>query len=115
MLYGWVNEESERQTGEDAWKNGVYYLGEAGDGAMRANEWAWLEAEDEEQDDPDFEDHYWFYFKSNGEKTAGTKKTSTEENICLRKAVMQYSTGFPHRAMRQLPVISSIPSPLTAG
>lgn len=75
MLYGWVNEESERQTGDDAWKNGVYYLGEAGDGAMRANEWAWLEAEDEEQDDDDFEDHYWFYFKSNGKKSADTKKT----------------------------------------
>lgn len=35
MLYGWIDEESGRITGDDAWKEGVYYLGEAGDGAVR--------------------------------------------------------------------------------
>ena len=75
MLYGWVNEQSERQTGDDAWRNGIYYLGEPGDGALRENEWAWLEAEDEDQDDDDYDGNYWFYFKSNGQKAADTKKT----------------------------------------
>lgn len=75
MLYGWVDEQSERQTGEDAWKSGVYYLGEAGDGEMRDNRWEWLEVEDDEQEDEDFDGHYWFYFKSNGKKTADTTKT----------------------------------------
>lgn len=31
MLYGWVNETSERQTGDDAWTNGLYFCG---DGTM---------------------------------------------------------------------------------
>ena len=51
MLYGWVNEQSERQTGEDAWKNGVYYMGDADDGSLRVSEWAQIEVEDDEQED----------------------------------------------------------------
>ena len=26
MLWGWVNKESSRETGDDAWKNGTYYF-----------------------------------------------------------------------------------------
>lgn len=74
MLYGWVNESSERQTGDDAWKEGVYYLGEAGDGALRDNQWAKIEVVDNDQEDDDFQDYYWFYFKSNGKKTVDTTK-----------------------------------------
>ncbi len=75
MLYGWVDQESQRVTGDDAWMNGTYYLGAAGDGAMRSNEWAWLEAEDEAQDDDDYEGYYWFYFTSNGKKAVDSEKT----------------------------------------
>ena len=74
MLYGWVNESSERQTGDDAWKEGVYYLGDAGDGALRDNQWAKIDVVDDEQEDDDFQDYYWFYFKSNGKKTVDTTK-----------------------------------------
>lgn len=74
MLYGWVNEESERQTDEDAWKNGVYYLGEAGDGALRDSEWVQLEVEDDENEDDDFDGTYWFYFSTNGKKLSDTTK-----------------------------------------
>ncbi|MDD3252591.1 MAG: cell wall-binding protein [Lachnospiraceae bacterium] len=74
MLYGWVDDQSERLTDDDAWRTGIYYLGEAGDGALRAGEWAKLEVEDEENEDDDFQDWYWFYFKSNGKKTVDTTK-----------------------------------------
>ncbi len=75
MLYGWVNEQSERQTGEDAWKNGVYYMGDADDGSLRVSEWAQIEVEDDEQEDEEFKGWYWFYFGSNGKKAADVKKT----------------------------------------
>lgn len=75
MLYGWVNEESERLTGEDAWKTGLYYLGESGDGALAANEWKKLEVEDDDSEDDDFDGTYWFYFGSNGKKLTDTTKT----------------------------------------
>lgn len=26
MLYGWIDEQGERQTGDDAWQTGLYYL-----------------------------------------------------------------------------------------
>lgn len=75
MLYGWVNDESERMTGEDAWKEGVYYLGDASDGTQAINSWRELEAVDDENDDDDFQDSYWFYFGANGKKITDSTKT----------------------------------------
>lgn len=75
MLYGWVSEESERVTDEDAWRSGIYYLGENGDGAMSANTWKFLEAEDDESEDDDYEGSYWFYFGTNGKKVSDSTKT----------------------------------------
>ncbi len=74
MLYGWVDAEGERQTEEDAWKNGIYYMGEAGDGALRRSQWVKLEVEDDENEDDDFDGSYWFYFNSNGKKLSDTTK-----------------------------------------
>ncbi len=74
MLYGWVNEDGERQTDEDAWKNGLYYLGEEGDGVLRQSEWVKLEVEDDEIEDDDFDGSHWFYFNSNGKKLSDTTK-----------------------------------------
>lgn len=75
MLFGWVNDSSERVTGDDAWKDGVYYCGESSDGAQVNSKWAYLEAVDEDNDEDDFEDAYWFYFGSNGKKVKDTTKT----------------------------------------
>lgn len=75
MLYGWVNGESERVTDEDAWRTADYYLGENGDGALKANEWQKLEVEDDDSEDDDFDGHYWFYFSSNGKKVKDSTKT----------------------------------------
>ena len=69
MLYGWVNTDSERQTGDDAWMNGTYFLGDENDGAQ-ANGWALIDVVDEEQDEPD--QTYYFYFDSNGKKVAAS-------------------------------------------
>lgn len=77
MLYGWVNEDSGMETEENAWKTATYYLGEAGDGALRSGEWARLEVEDDDIDDEEaefFDGTYWFYFNTNGKKVADTTK-----------------------------------------
>ena len=79
LLFGWVGEESQRLTGEDAWKEGIYYCGSADDGAMAQNEWRKLEVEDPDSDDEFFEGEYWFYFQSNGKKTVNTKKNINGE------------------------------------
>lgn len=76
MLCGWVNESSERMTEDDGWKEAVYYLGEEGDGAQRANQWQRLELdEDEEHQNDDFAGYYWFYFGANGKKVADKTRT----------------------------------------
>lgn len=75
MLFGWVNEESERQTGDDAWKQGVYYCGDSSDGAAVTNAWSLQEVDDTESDDPYFNGSYWFYFGSNSKKITDATKT----------------------------------------
>lgn len=75
MLFGWINEEGERVTGEDAWRDGTYYCGDSSDGAQVNNAWALLEAEDDENEKDSFDGNYWFYFGSNGKKIKDTTKT----------------------------------------
>lgn len=75
MLFGWVNDESERVTGEDAWRDGVYYCGDAADGALAINSWRELEAIDADNEDDDFQESYWFYFGANGKKIVDSTKT----------------------------------------
>ena len=75
MLYGWIDEQGERQTGDDAWQTGLYYLGGPDDGAMRSHQWERLDAVDDDQTNDEFQDWYWFYFNANGKKAADTKKT----------------------------------------
>ena len=75
MLTGWVSESGERVTGDDAWVQGTYYCGGEDDGAQVTNQWMWLEAVDDNNEEPDFEDAYWFYFGSNGKKYTDTTKT----------------------------------------
>lgn len=70
MLYGWVNESSERQTGDDAWTNGLYFCGDENDGAQ-ASGCALIDVVDDRQDDRD--QSYYFYFDaSNGKKVKAT-------------------------------------------
>lgn len=80
MLYGWVNNEGERVTGDAAWKgeDGLYYLGDENDGAQTLG-WKSIDIVDEEYNSDSkgysssnvFDDENqtrWFYFQSNGKK-----------------------------------------------
>ena len=66
MLYGWVNEDGERQSDDDGWETATYYLGNWDDGAMKTG-WQKIYVYDGDEDD-DME--HWFNFKSNGKKRA---------------------------------------------
>ena len=77
MRYGWIDEDGARLTEDDAWKTGLYYLGDSNDGAQTVG-WAYLDivAEDDEYGEgfsslnvfDDEDQTRWFYFNSNGKK-----------------------------------------------
>lgn len=67
MMSGWVDENGEMLTDDDAWRNGVYYCGENGDGRV-ATGWKYIEAVNDEDEKRDG-DGYYFYFLTNGKKT----------------------------------------------
>lgn len=80
MLYGWVDDSGDRVTGDDDWREGVYYCGDENDGAQRVGQWEYLDIVDNNYDsspeigvssDNLFDDEdqtRWFYFKTNGKK-----------------------------------------------
>ena len=77
MLWGWVNDQSERQSEDDGWEDAVYYLGSWEDGSMKTG-WQKITVYDD-KDDKDDDYDYWFNFKSNGKKRthADDKKDAT--------------------------------------
>ena len=75
MLFGWVGEDSERITGDDAWREGVYYCGNSDDGAQVLNAWSLQEVDDPDTEEDNFDGTYWFYFGTNGKKIKDTTKT----------------------------------------
>ena len=111
MLYGWVNKEGNRETGDDAWRNADYYLGDENDGAQKIG-WAYLEITDNNyQDDQQtgvssanvFDDEYqtrWFYFNTNGKKfknkdakTINGKKYSFDEEGRMNAEWVYWNTA----------------------
>ena len=90
MLYGWINENGQRETDDDAWTGndtvggGIYYCGNENDGAQTVG-WVNLHIKDEQWETreesgyssknsfDDEEQDRWFYFKSNGKKMTGKK------------------------------------------
>lgn len=78
MLYGWVNDQGERQSDDDGWENATYYLGNWDDGAMKTG-WQKVYVYDGDEED-DME--HWFNFKSNGKKrSSDAAETVKEEKI----------------------------------
>lgn len=86
MLYGWINKEGDRETGDDAWRKdaGEYYCGDENDGAQRVGQWEYIDIVDNNYEDTlqsysspnsfDDEDQVrWFYFKTNGKKMTSEK------------------------------------------
>lgn len=86
MMTGWVNESGDRETGEDAWRDGLYYFGGHNDGALTIG-WKELAIVDNDASEDaigfdmdtaftDTDQVRWFYFNSNGKKVANeTGKT----------------------------------------
>lgn len=70
MMSGWINENGEMLTDDDAWREGVYYAGDSDDGKV-VNGWKYLTADNDEETDRDG-DGYWFYFKTDGKKITDT-------------------------------------------
>lgn len=68
MLFGWIDSSGEMQTGDDAWKNSLYYCGENGNGRLTTG-WKYIEAVNDEDNERDG-DGYWFWFGTNGKKAA---------------------------------------------
>lgn len=50
MLYGWVDDSGDRVTGDDDWREGVYYCGDENDGAQRVGQWEYLDIVDNNYD-----------------------------------------------------------------
>ena len=74
MLYGWVDDNGERLTDDDAWQTANYYFGDEDDGAMSTG-WRLISIVDDSADDAQPGDQYWdedqdrwFWFKSSGVK-----------------------------------------------
>ncbi|WP_242355933.1 MULTISPECIES: hypothetical protein [Hungatella] len=72
MLYGWVDENSQRLTEDGDWRTATYYCGTQDDGAQVVG-WSKIHVIDDAEEDEDQD--YWFYFKTNGKKVAGEDKT----------------------------------------
>ncbi len=81
MLYGWVDGNGARLSGEDDWANpltdddAMYYCGSWDDGAMKTG-WQRIYVHDADEDD-DME--HWFYFKSNGKKEYNNEDGNIKE------------------------------------
>ena len=74
MMYGWVDDEGNMSSDDDAWKDGLYYFGDENDGAMSTG-WRLISIVDEDCDDLqpgdafwDEDQDRWFWFKSSGKK-----------------------------------------------
>ena len=75
MLTGWISEDGEMLTDEDAWQEGLYYCDPDNGGRLVVNAWKYLTAENDEDEDREG-DGYWFYFQSTGKKvTDNDRKT----------------------------------------
>jgi glucan-binding YG repeat protein len=76
MLYGWVNDNSERESDDNGWEDATYYLGSWDDGAMKTG-WQKINVHDDSSDKDEDDYDYWFNFKSNGKKRVHTSESST--------------------------------------
>jgi hypothetical protein len=88
MLYGWVNESSERETDDSGWANATYYLGSWDDGAMKTG-WQKITVYDDSTDKDDDYD-YWFAFKSNGKKRTNNDSNGNEKPTATWKSGNKY-------------------------
>ncbi len=108
MMFGWVDENGEMLTDDDAWKSGVYYCGDNGDGRV-ATGWKYIQAENDEDDDREG-DGYYFYFGTNGKKTAD--KDSKKINGRKYRFDENGAATLSGSMTRALPAVPPHPAPL---
>ncbi|MGL5435126.1 MAG: hypothetical protein ACRDBO_06965 [Lachnospiraceae bacterium] len=93
MLFGWIDGNGARLSGEDDWATSdadIYYCGNWDDGAMKTG-WQQINVHDDiEDDDMD----YWFHFKSNGKR----EYNNTDKNI-KEKKINGRRYGFDYRGV----------------
>ncbi len=97
MLYGWVNGQSERLTGNTDWNENsededIYYLGSWEDGAMKTG-WQRIRVCDDQNDED--EKDFWFWFKSNGKKYTAKKGSLIRDD----KTINGKKYGFDERGV----------------
>ncbi|WP_097003489.1 cell wall-binding protein [Lacrimispora amygdalina] len=122
MLYGWVNKDGERVTGDAAWKTeegGLYYLGDENDGAQSIG-WRLLDIVDEDYEESGSKAGYssnnifddenqsrWFYFQNNG------KKISDKDGKGINGK--KYSFDYDGRMNAEWVIFDASPSTSTQG
>lgn len=74
MQFGWIDENGERVTEKDGYKEALYYCGDNGDGAMASNTWARVILEDEVDENGDTLVQ-WLYLGANGKKYKSVFRT----------------------------------------
>ena len=67
MLSGWISEDGQMMSGDDAWREGTYYADPNNGGRLVINSWAYIYAEDPDNEERDG-DGYWFFFDGSGKK-----------------------------------------------
>ncbi len=67
MLSGWISEDGQMLSGDDAWREGTYYADPNNGGRLVINSWAYIYAEDQDNEERDG-DGYWFFFDGSGKK-----------------------------------------------
>ena len=67
MLSGWISEDGQMLSGDDAWREGTYYADPHNGGRLVINSWAYIYAEDQDNEERDG-DGYWFFFDGSGKK-----------------------------------------------
>ena len=95
MLYGWVNGSHERVDDDNWHDEGVYYLGQWDDGAMKTG---WQKIYVTDNDDDDEEKEFWFNFKSNGQKRKADNADGHVGNI-TEKTINGKKYGFDYRGV----------------
>ena len=66
-LSGWIGEDGQMLYGEDAWRDGLYYADPDNGQRLVVNGWAYIEAENPDDQDRNG-DGYWFFFDGSGKK-----------------------------------------------
>ena len=64
MMSGWIGADGQMISGDEAWREGVYYSDPQNGGRLAVNSWAYITAEDSEG--YDMGDEYWYYADKKG-------------------------------------------------